>query len=150
MLDLANHFHPSIKLVRHIGKMYHKAVAEPYIVPFKFGLPRHVFNNIIDTALLRVIRYSSVLSAFNEERQSIELMLLYNWYPPRYIHSRFHKFFARYLSLQTILPLLNDNSDLALMRCLSLNEPTLDEKKDSCRDSTTRQSKSEPGAGCST
>ncbi|CAF3291710.1 unnamed protein product, partial [Rotaria socialis] len=109
--------------------VYHKAVAEPYIVPFKFGLPRHVFNNIIDTALLRVIRYSSVLSAFNEERQSIELMLLYNWYPPRYIHSRFHKFFARYLSLQTILPLLNDNSDLALMRCLSLNEPTLDEKK---------------------
>ncbi|CAF1494882.1 unnamed protein product [Rotaria magnacalcarata] len=75
--------------------VYHKAVAEPYIVPFKFGLPRHVFNNIIDTALLRVIRYSSVLSAFNEERQSIELMLLYNWYPPRYIHSRFHKFFAR-------------------------------------------------------
>ncbi|CAF4228471.1 unnamed protein product, partial [Rotaria magnacalcarata] len=56
-------------------------------------------------------------------------MLLYNWYPPRYIHSRFPKFFARCISIQVILPWLNDNSDFALIRCLELNERTLDENK---------------------
>ena len=97
MLDEANQFHPNIKLVRQIGRsvsfldvyiennngtlatsVFHKQAAEPYIVPFKSDHPRHIFKNIIDTALMRAIRYSSTLSAFNEERRSIKLMLLYN------------------------------------------------------------------------
>ena len=97
ILDEANNFHPNIKLVRQLGSsvpfldllienkngllatsVYHKEAAEPYIVPFKSDHPRHIFKNIIDTALMRAIRYSSTLSAFNEERRSIKLMLLYN------------------------------------------------------------------------
>lgn len=97
MLDKANNLHPNIKLVRQIGKnlpfldlfiqnnnriittsVYHKSAAEPYIVPFKSDHPRHVFKNIIETALLRAIRYSSTLPIFNKERRSIKLMLLYN------------------------------------------------------------------------
>jgi hypothetical protein len=97
MLDEANSLHPNIKLVRQLGtsvsfldvfiennngvlatSVYHKEAAEPYILPFKSDHPRHVFANIIDTALMRTIRYSSTLSAFNEERRSIKLMLLYN------------------------------------------------------------------------
>jgi hypothetical protein len=97
MLDEANSIHPNIKLVRQIGtsvsfldvflenkngvlatSVYHKEAAEPYIVPFKSDHPRHIFANIIDTALMRAIRYSSALSAFNHERRSIKLMLLYN------------------------------------------------------------------------
>ena len=58
--------------------VYHKEAAEPYIVPLKSDHPRHIFANIIDTALLRAIRYSSTLSIFNEDRCSIKLMLLYN------------------------------------------------------------------------
>ncbi len=58
--------------------MYRREAAEPYIVPFKSDHPRHVFTNIIDGTLLRAIRYSFTLSAFNEERHSIKLMLLYN------------------------------------------------------------------------
>ncbi len=58
--------------------MYHKEAAEPYIVPFKSDHPRHVFVNIIDGALMRAIRYSSTLSAFNEEQRSIKLMFFYN------------------------------------------------------------------------
>ncbi len=57
---------------------YHKEAAEPYVVPFESDHPQHVFTNIIDGALLRAIRYSSTLSAFNEEQRSIKLMLLYN------------------------------------------------------------------------
>jgi len=97
MLDEANSFHPNIKLVRQIGtsvsfldvfienkngilatSVYRKDSAEPYIVPFKADHPRHVFNNIIDGALMRAIRYSSTLFAFNEERFLIKLILLYN------------------------------------------------------------------------
>ncbi len=97
MLSEANNSHPNIKLVRQLGttvsfldaflknqngvlaiSVYHKEAAEPYIVPFKSDHPRHVFNNIIDGALLRAIRYSSTLSVFNEERHSIKLLLLYN------------------------------------------------------------------------
>ena len=99
MLDKANNFHPNIKLVRQIGtnisfldvsiennnstlatSVFHKQVAEPYVVPFKSDHPRHVFKNVIDGALMRAVRYSSTLSAFHKDRRSIKLMLLYNDY----------------------------------------------------------------------
>ena len=98
MLNEANNFHRNIKLIRTIGRsvsfldvyvnnqngtlatsVYHKEAAEPYLVPFRSDHPRHVFTNVIDTALVRAIRYSSTLSAFNDERLSIKLKLLYNW-----------------------------------------------------------------------
>jgi hypothetical protein len=91
------HSHPNIKLVRQLGtavsfldvfienksgilatSVYRKEAAEPYVVPFKSDHPRHVFANIIDTALMRAMRYSSTLSAFNEERRTIKLMFVYN------------------------------------------------------------------------
>jgi hypothetical protein len=97
MLDEANKYHQNIKLIRQVGtsvsflnafvenkngilatSVYREEAAEPYIVPFKSGHPRHVFNNIIDVALLRAVRYSSTLSAFNEDHRLIKLMLLYN------------------------------------------------------------------------
>ncbi len=97
MLDEANNYHPNIKLVRQIGtsvlfldvfiedkngllatSVYHKEAAEPYSIPFKSDHPRHIFINIIDGALMRAVRYSSTLSAFDHERRSIKLMLLYN------------------------------------------------------------------------
>ncbi|CAF5029960.1 unnamed protein product, partial [Rotaria sp. Silwood1] len=99
MLDEANNFHSNIKLVRQIGtnlpflhvyienkngtlttSVYHKEAPEPHIVPFKSDHPRHVFKNIIETALLRAMRYSSTLDIFHQERRSIQLMLLYNGY----------------------------------------------------------------------
>ncbi len=97
MLDEANNLHPNIKLVRQLGtsvsfldlfienkngvlttSVYHKEATEPYVVPFKSDHPRHVFTNIIDGALMRAMRYSSTLAAFNEEQCSTKLMLLYN------------------------------------------------------------------------
>jgi hypothetical protein len=97
MLDVANQFHPNIKLVRQLEtsvsfldiyienkngilatSVYHKEVAEPYIVPFNTDHPRHIFKNVIDGASIRALCYSSTLSAFNEERRLIQLILLYN------------------------------------------------------------------------
>ena len=93
MLDVANKFHPNIKLLRQIGtnvsfldvyiennngilitSVYHKQAAEPYVVPFKSDHPRQLFKNVIDTALMRAIRYSSTPSIFNREQRSIKLM----------------------------------------------------------------------------
>ncbi|CAF1376366.1 unnamed protein product [Adineta ricciae] len=72
MLDTANNWHPNIKLARNIGcdvsfldvhienkngtlttSVHHKEAAEPYVVPFTSDHPKHVFGNIIHTALLR-------------------------------------------------------------------------------------------------
>ena len=87
----------NIKLARQIGRgplsfyvyienkngiltisLYHKQVAEPYIVPFKSNHSRHIFTNIIETALLRAMRYSSTLDTFHQEQRHIKLMLLYS------------------------------------------------------------------------
>lgn len=97
MLDEASNRHPNMKLVRQIGatipfldilignkngvlatSVYHKSVAESYLVPFTSDHPRHVFQNIVETALIRALRYSSTWSTFNAERRSIQLTLLYN------------------------------------------------------------------------
>ncbi len=70
MLDEANQFHPNIKLVRQFGtsvpfldvflenkngilttSVYHKEVAEPYIVPFKSDYPLDIFLPILLIAL---------------------------------------------------------------------------------------------------
>jgi hypothetical protein len=97
LLDKANQFHPNIKLEYHIGKslpfldvlvtnnngllsssIYHKPSAEPTVVSFLSDHPRHVFRNVVQTGLMRTIRYSSTFEAFNHERRAIRLKLLYN------------------------------------------------------------------------
>jgi hypothetical protein len=120
MLNEANNFHPNIKLVRQIGTsisfldvfiennngllktpVYQKEAAEPYIVPFKSDHPRHIFDNIIDGALMRAIRYSSTLTVFNEERRSIKLMLLYNGFVYPFSFSLIYSIFIFLLQLST-------------------------------------------------
>jgi hypothetical protein len=97
LLEVANQFHPNIKITWKIGKavsfldllvsnttgalsssVYHKSAAEPTVLPFISDHPRHVFQNIVQTALIRAIRYSSTFELFNIERRRIHLMLLYN------------------------------------------------------------------------
>ncbi|CAF2831392.1 unnamed protein product [Rotaria sp. Silwood2] len=97
LLNKLNCHHPNIKLEYKIGQclpfldvilsnnngilstsVYHKAAAEPYVLPFASDHPHHIFRNIIRAALVRAIRYSSTFEAFNIERRNIRLMLLYN------------------------------------------------------------------------
>ena len=97
LLHEANQWHPNIKLDYKISQslpfldvlltnnngilstsVYRKPAAEPYVVPFASDHPRHIFRNIIRTALIRAIRYSSTFEAFNIERRNIRLLLLYN------------------------------------------------------------------------
>lgn len=97
LLDEANTWHPNIKLDYKISRSlpfldilltnkngilftsaYHKPAAEPYVVPFISDHPRHVFANIIQTALTHIARCSSTFATFNNERRYVKLLLLYN------------------------------------------------------------------------
>ena len=165
MLDEANGRHPNIKLTRQIGtslpfldlllenqngilttSVYHKTAAEPYLVPFASDHPRHIFTNIIETALLRALRYSSTWSTFDSERRSIQLMLLYNGYvsvmtdyiyfsirlisssryPLRFIYNNMKKFFKKYLNLsqQHLLEEIQDENQYEATRFELLQKPT--------------------------
>jgi hypothetical protein len=145
MLNEANNPHLKNQNGILAKSVYHKEAAEPYIVPFNSDHPRHVFNNIIDGALLRTMRYSSTVSTFNEERPSIKLILLYNAlvilvvlllvllttlfsfsYPPRYIYNRFMKFST--LRISFIIPLLETENDFIFIRIYLLNISTTTEQ----------------------
>ncbi|CAF1295961.1 unnamed protein product [Rotaria sordida] len=121
LLEAANNFHPNIKLEYKIGKsvpfldvlvknnngilassVYHKPSAQPTVVSFLSDHPRHVFQNVIHTALTRAVRYSSSFEVFNNERRAIRLMFLYNRYPSNYINQQFQKFFADYMSSSSL------------------------------------------------
>ncbi|CAF1400929.1 unnamed protein product [Adineta ricciae] len=66
--------------------------AELYVVQFTSNHSKHVFGNIINTALWRAVQYSSTLAVFDDEQQFVKLMLLYNGYPPRFIYAQFNRF----------------------------------------------------------
>jgi len=106
LLEDANTWHPNIKLKAQIGTslpfldvlvsnregilhtaVYHKPSAQPYVVPFISDHPRHTFANIIQTALIRAIRYSSTFETFIKEQIAVELMLLYNGFVDFPYHS---------------------------------------------------------------
>ena len=112
LLDQANNRDENIRITRSIGNtvefldvsvennrgrlrttVHHKPAAEPYIVPFASDHPRHMHRNVINGALLRAARLCSDETDFHEERLDIELMLLLNGYPPRFVSYHFKRFF---------------------------------------------------------
>ncbi|CAF1237188.1 unnamed protein product [Rotaria sp. Silwood1] len=145
LLEAANKFHSNIKLEYKISKsvpfldvyvenkngilassIYHKPSAEPTVVSFLSDHPRHVFRNVIQTALTRAVRYSSTFEVFNNERRAIRLMFLYNRYPSNYINQQFEKFFADYMSSTSspILPMITNESQFLALREKLSNQPT--------------------------
>ena len=73
--------------------LHHKEAAEPYILPFTSDHPSHIHRNIPYAALLRAARICSHLNDFNSERIRIQVSLLLNEYPPRFIEKMFIRFF---------------------------------------------------------
>ncbi|CAF1666202.1 unnamed protein product [Rotaria magnacalcarata] len=142
-LHYVNTWHPNIKLDYKIGyslpfldiqltnnngilstSVYHKPAAEPYVTPFTSDHPRHVFSHIIKTFIERAARYSTTFEAFNYERRSIKLMLLYNDYPSIFIENEFHKYFSEYVSKSPFLQLIDDKQKYFLKRNQILGQPT--------------------------
>ena len=75
--------------------VYHKPAAEPYVLPYSSDHPRHIHINIPYEALLRAARLCSNVYTFDKERLDIEITLLLNGYPPRFISYHFKQFFQR-------------------------------------------------------
>ena len=146
-LEKANTWHANIKLDYKIGKslpfldvlltnengtlatsVYHKPAAEPYLTPFISDHPRHVFGNIIQTALTRAVRYSSTFRTFQNEQRNIKLMLLYNGFVMKLIQYKKLLLFLIYISAIGTLPHLlpinskssSQNTKLRHPTCLSL------------------------------
>ncbi|CAM4916398.1 unnamed protein product [Rotaria socialis] len=144
-LDFTNQFHPNIKLTYTISQclpfldvlihnqngtlsssVYHKPAAEPTILSYISDHPRHIFRNVIQTALMRAIRYSSTFEAFNIERRTIRLTLLYNNYPSIYINEQFQQFFLKYLpTISLILPLIENQEQFVILRKKLLEYPSV-------------------------
>ncbi len=87
------------------------------------------------------MRYSSKLAAFNEERRSIKLMLLYNGsvfsisfsllflffvqsYFPKYIHRRFIRFFKDHLRITSTISSIEDKNGFVFIRSYLINKST--------------------------
>ncbi|CAF4516883.1 unnamed protein product [Rotaria socialis] len=75
--------------------VFRKPAAEPYILPYTSDHPRHIHSNTIYTALLRAIRLCSDVDTFNQERLNIEIVLLLNGHPPKFIKHHFQQFFKK-------------------------------------------------------
>ena len=125
LLDIANRKDENIRITRSIGTtiefldvlvhnnqgqlkttVFHKPAAEPYIFPFLSDHPRHIHRNTIKGTLFRAARLCSNVEDFNRERLNIELTLLLNGYPPRFISYHFKRFFE-----QNHVQLLMEQSD---------------------------------------
>ena len=88
--------------------VFHKPAAEPYIVPFLSDHPRHVHRNTIKGALFRAGRLCSNVQDFDRERLNIELTLLLNGYPPRFVSYHFKRFFEQNNATSLMLQLDDD------------------------------------------
>ncbi len=64
-------------------------------MPFLSDHPHHIHRNIIKGALFRAVRLRSDVEDFNKERLNIELTLLLNGYPPKFVSYNFKRFFEQ-------------------------------------------------------
>ena len=85
--------------------VFHKSAAEPYVLPYSSDHPRHIHIYIPYEALLRTARIYSDVCAFDKERLEIEMILLLNGYPPRFIKCYFKRFFRLNQARQVVTAL---------------------------------------------
>jgi hypothetical protein len=88
--------------------VFHKPAAEPYLLPYLSEHPRHTHCNTIKGALLRAIRLCSHVEDFDQERLHIELKLLLNGYPLKFITYKFKRFFEKHNAYMLILEQPNE------------------------------------------
>ena len=89
--------------------VFRKPAAEPYILPYTSDHPRHIHSTTIYTALLRAIRLCSDVEIFDQERLNIEISLLLNGYPPKFIIHHFKQFFRKNNALSIYKDLNKEN-----------------------------------------
>ena len=76
--------------------VFHKPAAELYVLPYLFEHPSHIHCNTIKGTLLRAILLCSHVEDFDRERLQIELKLLLNGYPLKFVTKQFIRFFEQH------------------------------------------------------
>ena len=146
LLDTANNKDENIRISRSVGstiefldvivnnnegelktKVFHKPAAEPYIVPFLSDHPRYVHRNTTKGALFRAVRLCSNVEDFDKERLNIELTLLLNGYPPRFVLYYLEKFFEQNNVISSMQQL--DNNTYIELHQKLLHQPTRRERE---------------------
>ena len=74
--------------------IFHKSAAESCILPYTSDHPRYIHRNIPYVALLRTPHICSHVNDFNLEGIRIDVSLLLNSYPPKFITQQFNRFFS--------------------------------------------------------
>ena len=110
-----------------ITSVFHKPAAEPYVLPYSSDHPRHIHINIPYQALLCAARLCSNVFVFDKERLDIELTLLINGYPPKFIKRHFDRFFRLNQAIQVFAELNEKQYETLHQKLLYL--PTRREKK---------------------
>jgi len=82
--------------------VFHKPAAEPYLLPYLSEHPRHIHRNTIRGALFRAVRLCSHVEDFDQERLQIELRLLLNGYPLKFITYHFKQFFEQHNAMSIL------------------------------------------------
>ncbi|CAF3553728.1 unnamed protein product, partial [Rotaria socialis] len=103
--------------------IYHKPTADPYYLPYTSDHPNRIHRNIPYNALQRAARLCSNLHAFHSERLRIEVTLLLNNYPPKFITNQFLRFFQ--VNRADVLIKRSDEQSYQILHQKLLYQPTL-------------------------
>ena len=107
--------------------VYHKSAAEPYILPYQSDHPRHIHKNMPYVGLLRAARLCSDVEDFDAERLNMEMILLLNGYPPKFISHHIESFFNKFNAMSVWTEL--DSTTYKQLHHQLLNKPTRREKE---------------------
>ena len=102
--------------------VYHKSAAEPYILPYQSAHPRHIHKNMPYVGLLR-----TDVKDFDAERLNMEMILLLNGYPPKFISHYIESFFNKFNAMSVWTEL--DSMTYKQLHHQLLNKPTRREKE---------------------
>ena len=102
--------------------VYHKSMAEPYIIPYASDHPRHIHKNMPYVGLLRAARLCSTVKDFDAERLHMEMILLLNGYPPRFISRHIKSFFTKFNAMSVWTEL--DTEAYQMLHQQLLHRPT--------------------------
>ncbi|CAF4695136.1 unnamed protein product [Rotaria sp. Silwood2] len=105
----------------------HKSAWEPHILPYESDHPRYIHANIIYTMLVRAARLCSTVEDFDMERLSVEMILLVNGYPPKFIQKHMKNFFIQYDAMNVWTEL--DSETYEQLHYTLLYKPTRRENK---------------------
>ena len=146
MLDLANRKDQHIQITSKISQtiefldvlienkngdlntsVYHKSMTEPYIIPYASDHPRHIHKNMPYVGLLRAARLSSNAHDFDTERLNMEMVLLLNGYPPKFISRHIKSFFTKFNAMSVWTEL--DTDAYRILHQQLLHRPTQREQQ---------------------